>query len=158
MSLIVRRTLYPTGPLPLHHSWPLYEEARQFELGWILSCAAIDALEPGEIGTLAPHHAGYWQCDLTDNSLAWTGGVYDIFGLARLAQVTRDEAAALYTEESRAAMERLRAYAIKHNRGFTLDAQVRAKAIGERRWMRLIAAPVCEGGRVVRLHGIKLII
>jgi hypothetical protein len=24
--------------------------------------------------------------------------------------------------------------------------------------MRLIAAPVCEGGRVVRLHGIKLII
>lgn len=150
--------LYPTEPLPLHHSWPLHEEPRQFELGWILSCAAIDVLEPCEIGALGPHHAGYWQCELADNSLTWTGGVYDIFGLARLARVTRDEAAALYTEESRAAMERLRAYAIKHKRGFTLDAQIRAEAIGERRWMRLIAAPVCEGSRVIRLHGIKLII
>jgi hypothetical protein len=150
--------MLPTEPLPLHHSWPLHEEARRFELGWILNSAAIDVLEPGQIGGLGPHHAGYWDCDLADNSLTWTGGVYDIFGLPRLAQVTRDEAVALYTEESRAAMERLRAYAIKHKRGFTLDAQVRAAAVRERRWMRLIAAPVCQGSRVVGLQGIKLII
>jgi hypothetical protein len=55
-------------------------------------------------------------------------------------------------------MERLRAYAIKHRRGFTLDAQVRAAAAGEHRWIRLVAAPVCKGRRVVRLRGIKLII
>jgi hypothetical protein len=31
-------------------------------------------------------------------------------------------------------------------------------AIGGRRRMRLIGAPVCEGGRAVRLHGLKLIV
>ena len=149
---------HPTEPLPLHHSWPLREEARRFEQGWILSSAAIDVLEPGEVGKLGPYHAGCWECDLADNSLAWTGGVYDIFGLPRFARITRDEAAALYAEESRVAMERLRAYAIKHRRGFTLDAQILSAAVGERRWMRLIAAPVCKGRRVVSLRGIKLII
>lgn len=149
---------YPTEPLPIHHSWPLREEARRFELGWILSSAAIDILEPGEIGALGPNHAGYWECDLADNSLYWTGGIYDIFGLPRLARITREDAAALYTEDSRAAMECLRAYAIKHKRGFTLDAQVRTAAAGENRWIRLVAAPVCKGRRVVGLRGIKLII
>lgn len=152
------RMFRPTEPQPLQHSWPLHEEARRFEHGWILSSAAIDILEPGEIGALGPHHAGCWECDLADNSLSWTGGIYDIFGLPRFARVTRDEAAALYVEESRVAMERLRAYAIEHKRGFTLDAQVRAAAVGERRWMRLIAVPVCNGRRVVRLRGVKLII
>ena len=60
----------------------------------------------------------------------------------------------LYAENSGAAMERLRAYAIKHRRGFTLDAELRP-AQGDPRWMRLIAVPICEGQRVVRLHGIK---
>jgi PAS domain-containing protein len=149
---------HPTEPLQLHHSWPLREEALRFEQGWILSSAAIDMLEPGEVGALAPSHAGYWECDLADNSLSWTGGIYDIFGLPRLARISRDDAAAFYVEESRAAMEKLRAHAIKHRRGFTLDAQVRAAATGERRWMRLVAAPVCKGGRVTRLRGIKLIL
>jgi PAS domain-containing protein len=106
---------------------------------------------------LAPHHAGCWECDLTDNSLIWSGGVYDIFGLPRGVEVSRDEAVALYCEESRAAMERLRAHAIKHRRGFTLDAEIRTPS-GDRRWMRLIAAAVCEDDQVVRLHGLKLII
>jgi hypothetical protein len=52
-------------------------------------------------------------------------------------------------------MERLRAYSIRHARGFTLDAEIRP-AIGGRRWMRLICAPVIEENRVVRLHGLKL--
>lgn len=146
-----------TEPLPLCHSWPLYEQPRHFELGCILNSAVTDVVEPGEVGRLGLHHAGCWECDLADNSLIWSGGVYDIFGLPRDAQVTREEAVALYSEESRAAMDRLRAYAIKHRRGFTLDAEIRS-AFGERRWMRLIAAPISEGDRVVRLHGLKLII
>lgn len=149
---------HPTEPLSLHHSWPLREEARRFEQGWILSSAAIDMLEPGEVGALAPSHAGYWECDLADNSLSWTGGIYDIFGLPRLARISRDDAAAFYVEESRAAMEKLRAHAIKHRRGFTLDAEIRAAAIGERRWIRLVAAPVCRNGQAVRLRGIKVIL
>jgi PAS domain-containing protein len=142
-------------PLELSHSWPLFEQARQFELGWILNSAAIDAISPASIGALSLQHAGCWECDLSDNSLIWSGGVYDIFGLPRGAEVSRAEAVALYSEQSRAAMERLRAYAIKHRRGFTLDAEI-IPAVGGRRWMRLVAAPLCEGDDAVRLHGLKL--
>src|SRR4051794_4868778 len=107
--------LEPTAdPLLLHHSWPLREAAGQFELGRVLNCLITDALEPSGVGQLSAHHAGLWQCNLTDNSLIWSGGVYDIFGLPRGVQITRNEAVALYAESSRAAMERLRRHAIEH--------------------------------------------
>ncbi len=144
-------------PLPLHHSWPLYEQGRHFDLGCVLNSAVVDVLPPRQVGGLSPHHAGCWECNLSDNSLTWSGGIYDLFGLPRGVRVTRAEAVALYSEESRAAMERLRAHAIQHVRGFTLDVEIRP-ATGERRWIRLIAAPVCDNGRVVRLHGLKLMI
>jgi PAS domain-containing protein len=149
--------LQATTLIPLSQTWPLTERKRQFDLGSILNCGAIDIVKPHEVGQLGIHHAGCWECDLADDSLLWSGGVYDIFGLPRGMQITRDETVRLYSEESRAVMERLRAYAIKHRRGFTLDAEIRA-AIGEVRWMRLIAVPVCDGDRTVRLHGLKLII
>ena len=144
-------------PLAIRHSWPLYDAAQHFELGCILNSAITDVLEPEETGHVGLHHAGLWECNLADNSLIWSGGVYDIFGLPRGLHVTRDETVALYCEESRAAMERLRAYAIKHRRGFTLDTTVRPIGGGTRQ-MRLVAAPVVEEGHVVRLHGLKLIL
>jgi PAS domain-containing protein len=144
-------------PLPLHHTWPLSERRLQFDLGHILNCSIIDMVKPAEVGELGIHHAGCWECDLSDDSLFWSGGVYDIFGLPRDAKISREETVALYCEGSRAVLERLRAYAIKHRRGFTLDAEIRAIS-GERRWMRIIGAPVCEADRAVRLHGLKLII
>ena len=146
-----------TEPLALHHSWPIFERARHFDLGSVLNCAVIDVLEPALVGELAVHHSGLWECDLADDSLTWSGGVYDIFGLPRNAAIRRDEIVAFYCEESRVAMERLRAHSIKHRRGFTLDAEIRP-VVGGRRWMRLIAAPVCEDRRVVRLHGLKIIL
>ena len=146
-----------TEPLALHHSWPIFEQARHFDLGCVLSSAVPDIIEPAQVGTLALHHAGLWECDLSDNGLIWSGGVYDIFGLPRNAKISRDEIVALYCEESRAAMERLRAHAIRHRRGFTLDVEINSVTDG-RRWMRLIGAPVCEDGRALRLHGLKLIV
>jgi PAS domain-containing protein len=144
-------------PLPLRHTWPIYEKPRHFELGCLLNCAAIHLVEPAEVGQLGVHHAGCWECDLRDNALTWSGGVYDIFGLPRDARVSRDEAVAFYCEGSRAAMERLRRYAIRHKRGFTLDAEVRP-AMGGSRWMRLIAVPVVQSNLAVRLQGLKMII
>jgi len=143
--------------LPLDHSWPIYEQHRHFELGSILNSLVTDAIPPSSVGDLGVHHSGCWECDLADNSLTWSGGVYDIFGLPRGASISREEAVALYSEESRSKMEQLRAHAIRHRRGFTLDAEIRSVA-GERRWMRLIGAPVFENDRVVRLHGLKLIV
>ena len=144
--------------LQLSHSWPLYEQPRQFELGYILSSAAIDIIDPATVGALGLHHAGCWECDLTDNTLIWSGGTYDIFGLPRGAEVTRNETVALYAEESRTKMEALRSYAIRHRRGFTLDAEILPVVGARARWMRLIAAPVCDRDRVALLHGLKLII
>lgn len=143
--------------LALHHSWPLFERSKHFKLGYILNSAATDALEPAEVGALGFHHAGVWECDLIDNSLLWSGGVYDIFGLPRFAKVSRKEAIALYSEKSRVELERMRAYAIRHRRGFTLDVEI-LPVVGDRRLMRVIAAPVLDRERAVRLHGLKLII
>jgi PAS domain-containing protein len=150
-------TVSPLDRLPLRHSWPLYEQQRHFELGCLLNSAIADPIASVPVGQLGIHQAGCWECDLADQSLVWSGGVYDIFGLPRGAAVTRRETVALYSEESRAKLERLRAHAIRHRRGFTLDAEI-SSPVGERRWMRVICAPVCEGNRVVRLHGLKLIV
>ena len=144
-------------PLVLANSWPLWERPRHFELGLVLSSVVTDLVEPADVGGLAPHHAGLWECDLLDNSLVWSGGVYDIFGVPRGSTVHREQVVGLYCEESRAKMERLRSYSLKHRRGFTVDVEIRA-AVGEHRWMRLIGVPVCAGGKVVRLQGLKLAI
>ena len=141
----------------LEHSWPLWEEQRRFDLGLVLNSAVTDMLRPAAVGDLNLHHVGCWECDLTDNSLTWSGGVYDIFGLPRGSRISRAESVAFYCEDSRAKMERLRAHSIRHRRGFTIDVEIRA-AVGAKRWMRLIGAPVCTADRAVRLRGLKLII
>lgn len=154
--------LQPTEPLELHHSWPmLFQTHQKFDLGLL-----HDGQPVGEIGSPRSHFTeqrlarlgiGLWECDLRYNALTWSDTVYDIFGFPRNARISRGDTVMLYREHSRAAMERLRAHAIKHRRGFTLDVDIRT-ARGDRRWVRLTAAPVCENGRVVRLRGQKQII
>jgi hypothetical protein len=81
-----------------------------------------------------------------------------MFGLERQSAISREQALAHYVEESRARLERLRADAIRHGSGFTIDVDIRAAAVGDLRRMRLIGVPVYEGDVAVRLHGLKLII
>jgi PAS domain-containing protein len=136
----------------------VFERGLRFDLGRLHGgdglARGMTAVLPMDEQSLAQCAIGSWECDLHDDALTWSEQVYDFFGLARDAQISRAETAAMYREESRAAMERLRAHAIRHRRGFTLDAEINAVG-GHRRWMRLTAAPICEGGRVVRLHGFK---
>ncbi|MGK2909297.1 MAG: hypothetical protein ACSLE1_05810 [Sphingobium sp.] len=140
---------------PLTHSWPLFDRDQRFDLGQDFSCSDTQTLDlPGDEDFLARQGIGLWDCDLSDNSLTWSAGVYDLFGFPKGSLVDRAASVALYSEHSRAAMERLRAYAIKHKRGFTLDVEI-APADGGTRRMRLCAAPVCVEGRAVRLHGFK---
>lgn len=147
-------------PLPLYHSWPLFEAGERL---------AIPSLEPFALGAtpsplaaapvdgaLAARGIGIWACDLADNDrLSWTQGVYDLFGLPRGQVVDRPFAVSLYREPSRLAMEQLRRHAIRHRRGFTVDVEIRQPG-GEERWMRLSAVPVIAGGKVVRLCGVKM--
>lgn len=146
-------------PLPLHHSWPLYERARHFDLGWT---DRASVRPPDRSGAVAPDNeeamarlgVGLWRCDLADDRLIWSEAVFDLFGFPRDAAVSRADAVAQYCEGSRAAMERLRTHAILHRRGFTLDVEIGATLLHPR-WIRLIAAPVCEGDTVIALHGLK---
>jgi hypothetical protein len=143
-------------PRPLHRGQLLYEPPRHFELGCVLDCTPADLTDFAVREALGHSCAGWWECNLADNGLTWTAGVYEIFGLPQSAPVTRGEAVALYCEESRAAMERLRGYSIANGMAFVLDARIRPANGDPPRWMRLIGSPVITDGRSVLLHGLKL--
>ncbi|HEU4697430.1 MAG TPA: hypothetical protein VFR92_10770 [Sphingomicrobium sp.] len=143
-------------PLALRHSWPLWEQPRHFD--HVLNCTVTDAVPAPSVGALTKPHGGLWEYDFIARRLTWSGGVYDIFGVERGTEISRETALALYSQESRVNLEQLRAYALRHKRGFTLDAEIHAGATGERRRIRIIAAPVCEGNAVVKLHGLKFVI
>lgn len=95
-----------------------------------------------------------WSCRLTDDALEWTQGVFDIFGLPLDNTCDRRDTVALYCEESRELLERLRSAAIRERSGFTLDARVR-RPDGDERWIRIAANTRVENGRSVQLYGMK---
>ncbi|MCW2336823.1 PAS domain S-box-containing protein [Sphingobium sp. B2D3A] len=135
-----------TGQTPfLTHSWPVYEAS------WRLP---IMPMVNREESALDNQGIGLWSCRLTDESLTWSRAVYDLFGIPVEEKLTRSLATSIYLADSRAAMESLRAYAIRHRRGFTMDARLR-RPDGALRWMRLTAVPVLCERRVVRLTGTK---
>ena len=98
---------------------------------------------------------GYWACDIADqNRLAWSDKVYDLFGLPVEAPLDRDWAVGRYNAQSQSTLQRVREYALRHALGFILDAEIEPEG-GGRRWIRVLAVPVSENGRIVRLHGLK---
>ncbi len=150
-----------TEPLPLHHSWPLCETSSRFArfIPTVADGLGVPAdAEPDPLSLLsarlARQSAGIWSCDLATERLEWSRAVYELFGLPREERIERALVVTLYEPHSRRAMETLRAYAIRHHRGFTLDAQIRTTG-GDRRWMRLSAVPVLQEGKVVKLTGVK---
>ena len=134
---------------PLLHTWPLpaLMPVSSASENASLPCAA-DFEQMRSLPKL-----GAWECNLHDSSLTWTATVFDLFGVPRGGRIDRPDAVALYCEESREAMELLRGYAIKHRRGFTMNARL-ARPDGNR-WMRLTTALVSENGRPKRLYGTK---
>lgn len=149
----------PAEPLPLNHSWPLFERGERFGLGHVFgqTMPAVTALDDAVAEEMERAGVGFWECRLSDNALRWSPRVFEMFGLSANAQLRREQPLALYAEHSRAAMERLRSYATSHQRGFTIDVEI-CPTNGRSRWMRLIAAPVCDGGRAVTLHGLKYLL
>lgn len=97
---------------------------------------------------------GIWQCNLGDNSLIWTNGVYDLFEIPRNTPVSRELTLACYTEESRRRMEAARAEAIVRCSDFSLDCEI-ITATGKHRWMRLTGAVESRDGVAHRIFGMK---
>lgn len=96
-----------------------------------------------------------WECDLSDDSLTWTDGVYDLFGLERGTPVTREAILAMYSAESREELRRLRATAIAECGSFTFEAKIR-RPDGQLRWMRVTADVEVENGVARYLYGTKI--
>ena len=98
---------------------------------------------------------GYWACDIANQDrLAWSDPVYGLFGLPVDVQVDRDWAVGRYIPHSQSILQRVREYALRHALGFILDAEIEP-AGARRRWIRVLAVPVSENGRIARLHGLK---
>ena len=79
---------------------------------------------------------GVWQCNLGNEALRWTDGVYDLFGLPRGSAITRAATLRAYTDDSRAEMEAIRTRAIANCSDLKLDVQIVASS-GAQRWMRI---------------------
>lgn len=119
----------------------------------LVVCHALTNAPPNRAAVLAPLAAA-WECDLADDSLRWSPGVFDLFGIPRGAPLDRRATIEMYVGESRAILERLRAAAIAECGSFTFEAQIR-RLDGELRWMRLTADVVCRNGRATHLYGAK---
>jgi len=114
----------------------------------------VAAAKPLYERSLAPAALGAWECNLANETLSWTDGVYDLFGLQRGSEIYRKATLDLYEERSRREMEQHRSAAIRTGQGFALDCRIRA-ASGEKRWMRLIVGVGYQHGRPVRILGSK---
>ena len=98
---------------------------------------------------------GYWHCDIEDDdTLTWSEKVYELFGLSAGAPIERERAVALYSERSRAALERVRTLGLNRKIGFILDAEISLDGLNDR-WIRVLAVPIMKDGQVVGLHGLK---
>jgi GGDEF domain-containing protein len=114
----------------------------------------VAAAKPLYDSALAPAALGAWECNLANETLSWTDGVYDLFGLQRGSDIYRKATLDLYEERSRREMEQHRSNAVRTGQGFALDCRIRA-ANGDKRWMRLIVGVGYEHGRPVRIFGSK---
>jgi PAS domain-containing protein len=119
-------------------------------MGWARELHVVPDSAPV---VLAPMPAA-WECDLSDDSLRWTPGVFELFGLPGDQPVRRDDIVAMYSPESRAELTRLRDEAIANCGSFTFDAEIR-RPDGETRWMRVTADVEVRDGRATYLYGLK---
>jgi diguanylate cyclase (GGDEF)-like protein len=97
---------------------------------------------------------GMWECDLTTETLEWSGGTYDMFDIPRGSPLARKQTLPCYPAESLKALETIRSRAIAQGNGFNLDAEI-VTPKGNRRWIRITATVECAGDRPIRLFGIK---
>jgi hypothetical protein len=109
-----------------------------------------------QINEIAPGSAtGWWRCDIENgNQLTWSDEVYDLFGIPHATSVRRDKIVARYLEHSRLELERVRSSAITEGKAFVLDAEIRAPN-DKSSWIRIVAVPLLEKGRVTALRGLK---
>ncbi|TYC90092.1 LuxR C-terminal-related transcriptional regulator [Novosphingobium sp. BW1] len=103
---------------------------------------------------LAVAGIGAWSCDLRDETLTWSPMVFDIFGLQQSDRIERTDTVAMYCEESREMLHRLRSCAIADCGTFSLEARI-IRPDAEERWIRVKAATRSHRGKPLALFGTK---
>jgi diguanylate cyclase (GGDEF)-like protein len=103
---------------------------------------------------LAAARLGMWECDLTTETLQWSGGTYDMFGIERASPLVRKQTLPRYSACSLQALEKIRSESLAQRKGFNLDADIVTER-GVQRWIRITAVVDCAGNRPVRLFGMK---
>lgn len=97
---------------------------------------------------------GAFECDLHDDTLQWTDGVFALFGFDRNNRLDRRETLALYTPPALDALEQARSAAIMARSTFELEAQI-IRPDGVQRWLRIRAGVRSANGRATHLYGLK---
>jgi PAS domain S-box-containing protein len=149
-----KRRMAESDSLPLFHSWALFDAGTRFGTDQLDAMVRLHVEDVPEPPVATEPRGGVWSFDFANERLRWSREVYALFGLPQEERLTRALTVNCYAPRSRMAMESLREHAIKHRRGFTMDAMIR-RPDGEARWMRLSAMPILSEGRVVRLCGTK---
>ncbi|KQN25913.1 hypothetical protein ASE86_06915 [Sphingomonas sp. Leaf33] len=104
--------------------------------------------------TALPGLPARWWCDLSDDSLRWEHGVFDLFGIARGQRLDRRAIVEMYAAPSRDLLDHLRSTAIATRGSFTFEAEI-VRPDGAMRWMRVVADTVATNGRTTHLYGTK---
>jgi diguanylate cyclase (GGDEF)-like protein len=97
---------------------------------------------------------GVWECDLTNETLSWSDGTYDLFELPRGSPLVRKQTLKCYPEESLKILESVRNRALLERNGFSLDTAI-VTPKGSRRWIRIHATVESAGDKPTRIFGIK---
>jgi diguanylate cyclase (GGDEF)-like protein len=104
--------------------------------------------------TSAAARLGLWECDLTTETLQWSGGTYDMFEIPRDTPLRRSHALVRYPAQSLKQLEAVRSRAIAERSGFALETAIVTPG-GAERWIRITATIECAGDRPTRLFGLK---
>ena len=120
---------------------------RDYEAATARSCETFER-------ALAAARLGMWECDLTTETLQWSAGTYDMFGIERASPLVRNQTLPRYSARSLEALEKIRSESLAQRKGFNLDAAI-VTARGMHRWIRITAIVDCAGNRPVRLFGMK---
>ncbi len=97
---------------------------------------------------------GAFECDLRDDALQWTDGVFALFGVDRGERLDRRDTLTFYTPPARDALEQARSAAIAARSTFELETQI-VRPDGTQRWLRIRAGVKSTNGRATHLYGLK---
>jgi PAS domain S-box-containing protein len=95
---------------------------------------------------------GGWEFEVATGKGYWTEEVARIHELAPETQPTKEMGLQFYEKKSRPRIEKALVEALEHGTPYDLELELKTVK-GNHRWVRTIAHPVLENGKVVRIRG-----